>query len=45
MLRATIPADSKVEVNQPVQFSFMQDKLHFFDPLSGANLRHARATH
>jgi len=45
MLRATIPADSKVEVNQPVQFSFVQDKLHFFDPLSGANLRHARATH
>jgi len=45
MLRATIPADSKVEVNQPVQFSFVQDKLHFFDPDGGANLRHARAPH
>ena len=39
MLRATIPADSRVAVNQPVQFSFMQDKLHFFDPLSGESLR------
>jgi multiple sugar transport system ATP-binding protein len=39
MLRATIPANSRVEVNQPVQFSFMQDKLHFFHPLSGDNLR------
>jgi len=38
-LRVTIPADSHVEVNQPVQFSFMQDKLHFFHPLSGDNLR------
>ena len=39
MLRATIPADSRVKVNQPVQFSFMQEKLHFFDPLSGESLR------
>jgi len=37
--RVTIPADSRVEVNQPVQFSFLQDKLHFFHPLSGDNLR------
>ena len=39
MLRATIPADSRVAVNQPVLFSFMQDKLHFFDPLTGESLR------
>ncbi len=39
VLRATIPADSRVAVNQPLQFSFMQDKLHFFDPLSGESLR------
>jgi multiple sugar transport system ATP-binding protein len=39
MLRATIPADSNVTVNQAVQFSFAQDKLHFFDPLSGNRLR------
>ena len=38
-LRATIPADSKVSVNQPVQFAFTQDKLHFFDPLTGESLR------
>jgi multiple sugar transport system ATP-binding protein len=40
MLRATIPADSRVAVNQPLQFSFVQDKLHFFHPLTGENLRH-----
>jgi multiple sugar transport system ATP-binding protein len=39
MLRATIPADSRVAVNDPVQFCFVQDKLHYFDPQSGANLR------
>jgi len=38
MLRATIPADSKVAINQLVQFSFTQDKLHFFDPLTGESL-------
>ena len=38
MLRATIPADSNVNVNQGVQFSFVQDKLHFFDPLTGHRL-------
>ncbi|MBI5718452.1 MAG: ABC transporter ATP-binding protein [Burkholderiales bacterium] len=40
MLRATIAADARVALNQPLQFSFMQDKLHFFDPLTGENLRH-----
>jgi multiple sugar transport system ATP-binding protein len=40
MLRATIPADSRVVVNQPLQFSFVQDRMHFFHPLTGENLRH-----
>jgi multiple sugar transport system ATP-binding protein len=40
MLRATIPADSRVEINQPLQFSFAQDKLHFFHPLTGDSLKH-----
>lgn len=39
MLRATIPADSQITVNQLVQFAFTQDKLHFFDPLTGESLR------
>jgi multiple sugar transport system ATP-binding protein len=39
MLRATLPSDTRLAVNQPVQFSFMQDKLHFFDPLTGESLR------
>jgi multiple sugar transport system ATP-binding protein len=39
MLRATIPADARVAVNDPVQFCFAQDRLHFFDPQSGRNLR------
>jgi multiple sugar transport system ATP-binding protein len=39
-LRATIAADSRVTVNQPLRFSFMQDKLHFFHPLTGDNLKH-----
>ena len=37
--RATIPADTLVNVNQSVEFLFMQDKLHFFDPLSGESLQ------
>jgi len=37
-LRATIPADSNVAVNQVVQFSFTQHKLHFFNPLTGDSL-------
>jgi multiple sugar transport system ATP-binding protein len=43
-LRATIPADARVTVNQPLRFAFEQDKLHFFNPLSGENLRQ-RSTH
>jgi multiple sugar transport system ATP-binding protein len=38
-LRATIPADSTVTINQPVRFVFRQDKLHYFDPLTGESLR------
>ena len=38
-LRATIPADSRVVVNQPVQFAFAQDKLHYFHPRTGDSLR------
>jgi multiple sugar transport system ATP-binding protein len=40
MLRATVAADTRVTLNQPLQFSFVQDKLHFFHPLTGENLRH-----
>ncbi|MDM0115222.1 ABC transporter ATP-binding protein [Variovorax sp. J22R133] len=39
MLRATIPADSRVAVNDPVQFAFAQDKLHYFHPDTGESLR------
>ncbi len=38
-LRATVPAKTPTALNQPVQISFMQDKLHFFDPKSGEALR------
>ena len=38
-LRASIPADSNVTLNQTVQFAFAQNKLHFFDPLTGDSLR------
>ena len=40
MLRATIAADARVALNQPLQFSFAQDKLHFFHPATGENLLH-----
>jgi multiple sugar transport system ATP-binding protein len=40
MLRATIAADARVTLNQPLQFAFAQDKLHFFDPVTGDNLLH-----
>jgi multiple sugar transport system ATP-binding protein len=38
-LRATVAANTKTALNQPVQIAFMQDKLHFFHPQSGHNLR------
>jgi sn-glycerol 3-phosphate transport system ATP-binding protein len=38
-LRATVPAKTPTALNQPVQIDFMQDKLHFFHPQSGENLR------
>jgi multiple sugar transport system ATP-binding protein len=37
-LRATVAANTKTALNQPVQIAFMQDKLHFFHPQSGHNL-------
>jgi multiple sugar transport system ATP-binding protein len=38
-LRATVPAKTPTALNQPVRIDFMQDKLHFFHPQSGENLR------
>ena len=39
LLRATVPAKTPTALNQPVRIAFMQDKLLFFHPLSGDNLR------
>ena len=44
MLRATIPADSRVAVNDAVRFSFTQSKLHVFDPDTGESLRSSSAS-
>jgi multiple sugar transport system ATP-binding protein len=38
-LRATVPAKTPTALNQPVRVAFTQPRLHFFDPLSGRNLR------
>ena len=38
-LRATVPAKTPTALNQPVQITFMQDKLHFFHPTTGEALR------
>jgi multiple sugar transport system ATP-binding protein len=38
-LRATVPAKTPTALNQPVRIAFTQPRLHFFDPLSGRNLR------
>ena len=38
-LRATVPAKTPTALNQPVRIAFAQPRLHFFDPLSGRNLR------
>jgi multiple sugar transport system ATP-binding protein len=43
-LRATVPAKTPTALNQPVQISFMQDKLHAFDPQSGLNLQPLRVS-
>ena len=39
LLRATVPAKTPTTLNQPVQLAFAQDKLHFFHPQTGENLR------
>jgi hypothetical protein len=39
LLRATVPARTPTVLNQPVQISLVQDKLHFFHPTTGENLR------
>jgi multiple sugar transport system ATP-binding protein len=37
--RATVAAKTPTALNQPVQIAFSQDKLHFFHPQSGQNLK------
>jgi multiple sugar transport system ATP-binding protein len=38
-LRATVPAKTPAVLNQPVQITFTQDKLHFFHPKTGEALQ------
>ena len=39
LLRATVPARTPTALNRPVHISLVQDKLHFFHPTTGENLR------
>ncbi|MDX8437356.1 MULTISPECIES: ABC transporter ATP-binding protein [Mesorhizobium] len=41
MLRATVPARTDVEIEQPVRFAWNPDKVVLFDKGSGVSLRHA----
>ena len=41
MLRATVPARTDVQIEQPVRFAWNQDKVVLFDKGSGVSLRHA----
>ncbi|PBC02137.1 ABC transporter ATP-binding protein [Mesorhizobium sp. WSM3860] len=41
MLRATVPARTAVEIEQPVRFAWNADKVLLFDKGSGVSLRHA----
>ncbi|TIT20946.1 MAG: TOBE domain-containing protein, partial [Mesorhizobium sp.] len=41
MLRATVPARTDVEIEQPVRFAWDPDKVVLFDKASGISLRHA----
>ncbi|TIT92840.1 MAG: TOBE domain-containing protein, partial [Mesorhizobium sp.] len=41
MLRATVPARTAVEIEQPVRFAWNSDKVVMFDKGSGVSLRHA----
>jgi multiple sugar transport system ATP-binding protein len=38
LLRATVPAKTPTALNQAVQISLVQNKLHFFHPTTGENL-------
>jgi ABC-type sugar transport system ATPase subunit len=38
LIRATLPATTRIPVNAPVQIAFAQDNLHFFDPETTKNL-------
>jgi multiple sugar transport system ATP-binding protein len=38
LLKATVPARLELAIDSAVRFSFKQEKLHFFDPVSGVNL-------
>jgi multiple sugar transport system ATP-binding protein len=40
-LRATVPARTDVEIEQPVRFAWNPDKVVLFDKGSGVSLRHA----
>ncbi|RRH89411.1 ABC transporter ATP-binding protein [Mesorhizobium tamadayense] len=40
MLRATVPARTAVEIEQPVRFAWNSDKMVMFDKGSGVSLRH-----
>jgi multiple sugar transport system ATP-binding protein len=39
LLRATIPAADPIAIEDRVRFSFVQERLHGFDPKTGLNLR------
>ncbi|MER9708656.1 TOBE domain-containing protein, partial [Mesorhizobium sp. M0174] len=41
MLRATVPARTDVQIEQPVRFAWNPDKVVLFDKGSGISLRHA----
>ncbi len=42
LLKATVPARLELSIDSAVRFSFKQDKLHFFDSDSGANLYYGK---
>jgi len=39
LLRATVPAKTPAALNAPVRIAFAQERLHYFNPRDGANLR------
>ena len=40
LVKATVPARLELGIDSTVRFSFKQEKLHFFDTVSGNNLYH-----